>query len=451
MQSLQKKFLPIFLQTPAVEAIGNCAEEIYWGLLLARRQRRRVLFVFLQDWFGPFVFSKMGLGVNQALIRIESRYRVKALGWRGFYADQTLGFLMTLLYSLIRLFGLVAKRFLEAKTVLQSAPSNRNHRSWVDQWAGISPRLGRARVWALAEKRPSISNSRSFWQYEVNEPLGVRLPQGFDQDGRKVAIALGLPQDDAFVCLHVRETGYYGSKEGRGKVTRNGSIKNYLDAIEYLTKRGMWVVRLGDSSMTPLPKMPDVLDYPFSEFKSDLMDIWLIQNCSLYIGQDSGPMNVALLFEKPILSTNIVDVCCGSPLRVNDRGIFKHAFSSKRNRYLSVKEILDESLLKHNGFIGDPDISFEENSSEEILELVKEYFDDMDSGKEQKNRTELQERANLQRENFDQTVAWLGAMSKDEADRFIAAVCASSGKLSDRFLNKYYFHGKPLENTDGEN
>lgn len=55
------------LQTPAVEAFGNCAEEIHWGLIRARHTQKRVVFIFAKDFVPPFVVSKRGLGVNQAL------------------------------------------------------------------------------------------------------------------------------------------------------------------------------------------------------------------------------------------------------------------------------------------------------------------------------------------------------------------------------------------------
>ncbi|MBT5873211.1 MAG: TIGR04372 family glycosyltransferase [Candidatus Latescibacteria bacterium] len=268
------------------------------------------------------------------------------------------------------------------------------------------------------------------------------MPEASEIKGVKFAKELGLPENAPYVCLHVRETGFYGAKEGRGKTTRNGSIDNYLDAINYLTSRGLWVVRLGDPSMTPLPRMSNVIDYPFSRFKCDLMDIWLIKHCALYVGQDSGPMNVAILFEKTILSTNIVDVCCGSPLRTGDRGILKHVFSRKKSRHLSVKEVIEGVLSRHNDFINDPDFVFVENSPEEILELITEYFDDRKAITGESEKTYIQRCVDSQREQFDSAVDWLNLMSDAERDRFLAAFCASSGKLSNKFLEKFYWSGQ---------
>ncbi|MBT5399607.1 hypothetical protein HOL24_03585 [bacterium] len=60
--------LPFFIQTPWVGAIGNMSEEIYYGLLRARRENRKVIFFFPYDLFKPFIFSKYGLGINSEFL-----------------------------------------------------------------------------------------------------------------------------------------------------------------------------------------------------------------------------------------------------------------------------------------------------------------------------------------------------------------------------------------------
>ena len=38
------------------------------------------------------------------------------------------------------------------------------------------------------------------------------------------------------------------------------------------------------------------------------MDLFLIKNCSFYIGTQSGPMDTAYLFNKPVLMTNMCEI-----------------------------------------------------------------------------------------------------------------------------------------------
>ena len=113
---------------------------------------------------------------------------------------------------------------------------------------------------------------------------------------------MGIPKGAWYVCVYARDGGFYSSKnykEGTNKKIRNSNIKNYIKAIKLITDRGGWVIRMGDRNMQPLSKIKNVIDYPFSEFKSDLMDLYLIKNCSFFICNHSGITGAAIKFEKP--------------------------------------------------------------------------------------------------------------------------------------------------------
>ena len=114
---------------------------------------------------------------------------------------------------------------------------------------------------------------------------------------------MGLPNNAWFVCLHVRDGGYCGDHQQAS--TRNADIMNYLDAIEEVTSPGGWVVRMGDSNMPRLPPVKQVIDYPFLAEKCALMDIYLIKECQLYMGMPSGILDVAMLFQRPTIVTNL--------------------------------------------------------------------------------------------------------------------------------------------------
>jgi putative glycosyltransferase (TIGR04372 family) len=61
---------------------------------------------------------------------------------------------------------------------------------------------------------------------------------------------------------------------------------------------------MGDSGMTPSVLIEGMLDYPFSNIKSDYMDIFLSSICTMMIGTSSGMSHVPMLFNKRILYTN---------------------------------------------------------------------------------------------------------------------------------------------------
>jgi putative glycosyltransferase (TIGR04372 family) len=187
---------------------------------------------------------------------------------------------------------------------------------------------------------------------------------------------MDMRKEDWFVCLHVREAGFrddFGRREWR-----NSSISNYIPAIKAITEAGGWVIRMGDNTMTPLPQMDHVIDYPFSQFKSDLMDIYLISECKFYIASHSGIHDVALLFQKPIITPNMVSWTTGYPLRKGDLGIMKHVYSHLQSRFLSIKELFESGWAVQD--ITDSlsqDYKMYENSPEEIKALICEYLDSL--------------------------------------------------------------------------
>ena len=96
--------------------------------------------------------------------------------------------------------------------------------------------------------------------------------------------------------------------------------------------------------MRPLPSMKNVIDYPMTEYKSSLLDVHLIKECAFYIGNNTGPWDVANLFGRPTVMPNMTDFSTGFPWREESLGILKHVYSTKDKKLLSVSEILNISL-----------------------------------------------------------------------------------------------------------
>jgi len=109
------------------------------------------------------------------------------------------------------------------------------------------------------------------------------------------------------------------------------------------------------------------------------MDLFLIKNCRFFIGCQSGIFDVAKLFSKPILLLNMYNWTFGGPLHIKDRGILKHIYSRKDNRYLSIKEMFsgEWEIQNMNGIVND--LVYVENSKEEIFDAVIEYLGDIEN------------------------------------------------------------------------
>jgi putative glycosyltransferase (TIGR04372 family) len=252
-----------------------------------------------------------------------------------------------------------------------------------------------------------------------------------------------IRNQDWFVCVHVRGSGF---KNDAGRFEyRNNNIINYTKAFERIIERGGWVIRMGDSTMTKLPKMERVIDYPFTKFKSDLMDIFLIKNCRFYIGTQSGIMDVANLFQKPVLVTNMSIGESLYPMFENSRGIVKHVYSHSKKRILTVKEMFEASEFIETlyGYVDNEIFKWYENSPEEIEEAVVEYMDLLKS--QNYNRSRLQNEVHDTRtktyHKFCNNTQYPGLSYEEkilEKWRFSAKIAGCNGAICQKFLEKHW-------------
>ena len=245
---------------------------------------------------------------------------------------------------------------------------------------------------------------------------------------------MGIPLADWFVCLHV--------SENQPRIFKNASIANYIEAIKVITAAGGWVVRLGDPTMTPLPSIERVIDYVHTRHKSKLMDIYLISQCHFLIGLNSGPLNVATLFRKPVVLVNMVEWSVGFPLKKGDLAIIMHIYHRSRHRFLSIKEILEEPFTVQAMNTVSDAYEMVENTSEEIRDVVEEFL----------TMPKLYEYSNLQ-ETFNEARrrhlrrgleqgeprCWRGLAARDivvHQYRIASLLDAAEGTFGERYLEQ---------------
>ena len=136
---------------------------------------------------------------------------------------------------------------------------------------------------------------------------------------------------------------------------------------------------MGDTTMTTLPKIDNVIDYPHSVIYSDRMDIILCGLCRFFIATSSGLYTVAKAFGKPIVQTNYLPT---SSIYFSKQDVFLPKLS---------KRVKDSTLLKFSEIMSAPfsfgihDINYKRmgvelinNTPEEIAEIVEEMIDKLD-------------------------------------------------------------------------
>jgi putative glycosyltransferase (TIGR04372 family) len=338
--------------TPTPYVVGNAAEEIYFGLLKARTQQKKLIILFPFELPWKFTFNLIDIDI----FNIESDYLLRLPRWINFFGRSYI----TIFYGINKAIGM-ALRLIFSRKLYRSALIN-------------VPMIGVTTLWQpklrMLEFSWSIVENYK-WREQLQAKLLVYPENNIYAYADRWRQQIGLPIDSWFVCLHVRESGFHNDSA----TERNASITNYYAAIKKITERGGWVVRLGDRSMTRLTQLDRVIDYPFSEAKSPSMDMYLISECTLYIGMTSGIYDVALLFQRPVILANMSNWLFGIPPKINDICLPKHVYSKSKRRFLSVREWLAEPWGSISYRSLDADYVLYENSSLEIENAVKEFFE----------------------------------------------------------------------------
>lgn len=142
------------------------------------------------------------------------------------------------------------------------------------------------------------------WEDQGRPPL-FRLTDPLRSHGTAVLTQMGVGDGEWFVCVHVREAGFLREPPTSPHRHLNADVMTYLPAIDSIVAGGGWVVRMGDSSMRPLPSRDRVIDYAHSRFKSAEMDVFLAATCRYWLGTNSGLFTLAFNFGVPVALTNV--------------------------------------------------------------------------------------------------------------------------------------------------
>jgi putative glycosyltransferase (TIGR04372 family) len=220
--------------------------------------------------------------------------------------------------------------------------------------------------------REACNVIEALWRARHGEQPLLCLDDAQIAAGHIRARSIGLPEDAPFVCLHVRESGYHGDAGHRQRAFR---IADYLPAIRAVTARGDWLVRLGDPTMTPLPPMDRVIDYAHSPARAAALDVYLSARCRFFIGTNSGPMFMPLLFGRPALITNYTFLFGAPPLGPTSRFLPRPLM--RHGRTLGFAATMADEHMKstHNERAFDlRGYTSIDNTPQQILEAAMEMY-----------------------------------------------------------------------------
>ena len=228
----------------------------------------------------------------------------------------------------------------------------------------------------LKEKRHICGSSNA--DRDINDVLS-KTPSNFFfnknemNEGNAFLKKLGIKKKSRYVCLYVRDPAYYAYKPASDY--RNSNINNSVLAVNYLLSKNYYVFRMGHKVQKEFQiKSPNFFDYATNGMRTEFLDIFLGHNCYFCITTGSGFDGIPVAARRPTVLISFAPLNYFWSYASNNIFIFKHHVNIETNKKMSIKEIFDvgvsqslnteEFLLKG--------VKLEENSSKEILDVVKE-------------------------------------------------------------------------------
>jgi len=213
---------------------------------------------------------------------------------------------------------------------------------------------------AFNRKKPFCKLSIS----ENNKGLDVLLSNGIDTEKR-------------LVTFHVRDNMYHPEQD---LDFRDSSVNELIPALDYLGHNGFNSYRMGSLqkgiNTEIFPK--GVINYT-EEFRTEFMDVYLIDKSDFFIGSTSGLWAIPYLFNTPQVNLNHIpfhDATFGK----NDIWLPKKLWLIKEKRLMTFSEILSVPRIKmlSGNFYYDNNIEVIDNTSNEIFDAVVEMLDKID-------------------------------------------------------------------------
>ena len=193
---------------------------------------------------------------------------------------------------------------------------------------------------------------------------------------------LDIKKGSWFVCFFSRDSLF--DQKHRGKLSsefqiRNSDIDNFIPAMQFITERGGYAIRIGNTQHKKLLiKNSKIIDYSFSNKKSEKIDFLLSFFPKFIIGCGSGIIDLSAINNVPAGIVNCAEYeyyqhrLHGSFIpkiirRKNSNSILKY------NDYFPL--IKNHNTIQQLNYLFNKyDLFHEENSSKHILELTKSFY-----------------------------------------------------------------------------
>ena len=191
-------------------------------------------------------------------------------------------------------------------------------------------------------------------------------------------------RDDAYLNQTYPRDGNW-----KGHSYRDSNILDYKLGVLSLLERGYFVIRMGKIVNKNLDiNNSNFFDYPFSDLRSDFLDIWLMANCRFCISSSNGLECVSDIFNKPMLFINASPI--GHINSWSKRSIWtpKIIVNKKTKKPISLQDQINNKLIclaesdkknmTYSEYLESLEMEILQNSEELINNAFVEFIDKLE-------------------------------------------------------------------------
>lgn len=228
------------------------------------------------------------------------------------------------------------------------------------------------------ESKVQKNNGKFFYLFKTENQI-FEFTKKQKEVGDGLLKDLGINSGDEFVCIHNRDTAYLDQKQFSKNYKyhdfRNFEIHDFDKSFEFCESQGLKIIRMGQKQNEKIKKKSNYLiDYAFSPFRSDFLDVYISSKCIFYLGSASGYWGLPNLFRKKIFIINQIEDMFAHIIKNDGRKyIFKKIYDFNKNRILNFSEMLELNIYEI--FNNNNNLSryrLINNTPDDILDLMKE-------------------------------------------------------------------------------
>jgi putative glycosyltransferase (TIGR04372 family) len=196
----------------------------------------------------------------------------------------------------------------------------------------------------------------------------------------KTLFKKNFPEIDVnkIIVLHARDSYFdkvHANPNYISQKHRNSELESYEEILNYLNRKGYSIFRIG--TYKKHNKIPNINYHELcnlDSFQKELLEIYMISICKLFLGSPSGPLNLAIIWRRPLFALNMLPYAELRQVSINSMVVPK--LLKKNGNLLTIEEIFDQGyhLLNLDDDFTNNGIECISNSSAECMDDFQEFF-----------------------------------------------------------------------------